>query len=136
MKPDTLQTIALLVAMLVLPVSSLEAAAPAVQDYQGVKYLTGGVGQDERDLLRSMAGQFNLSLMFAVQGGAFLSNVHVLIQDGGKNTVLDAVANGPYLYAELPPGSYTVTASLEGQVRSRPVTVANGRLARANFFWQ
>lgn len=120
----------------------LGAAGPAaagslvVHDAQGIRFVSGGVGQDERGELRSLQDQFNLLLMFAAQGGAFLSAVAVRIEDRGGRTVLEAVSDGPYLYAALPPGTYVITASLDGRSNRRNVTVAAGRATRADFFWK
>lgn len=117
--------------------SAVGAAAGgiAIQEYQGVKYVTGGVGGDERDFLKSVQGQFNLNLMFAAGGGAFLSSVKVVIQDARGGTVLDAVADGPLFYAALPPGSYTVTATADQKSQQRKVSIAAGRTAKADFRW-
>jgi hypothetical protein len=116
--------------------SQVQAQELSIQDYHGVKYVSGGVGQDERDYLSSIQSQFNLVLMFAAQSGEFLSSVHVVINGRGQGTVLDAVADGPYFYAVLPPGSYTVTASLDGKSTQRQITVGAGRLTRVDFYWR
>lgn len=112
------------------------ASAVEVQQNRGIPYVTGGVGQDERDTLKSMEGQFNLALQFSAQGGAFLSGVRVEIQDRSGRTVLDALTEGPYFYAALPAGPYTVAASVEGQSTRRSVTVGTGRITRADFAWR
>lgn len=125
-----------LLSSILVPVGPSTAQTPAVRDYQGIRYVSGGVGQDERDYLKSVQHQFNLGLMFAAAGGAFLSAVQITIQDARGNTVLDAVAEGPYFYAALPPGSYTVTASLDRQSQRKRVNVGAGRSARADFYWR
>jgi hypothetical protein len=83
-----------------------------------------------------MESQFNLALQFSAQGGAFLSGVRVEILDRSGRTVLDAVTEGPFFYAALPPGTYSVTASVEGQSTRRSVTVGAGRITRADFAWR
>jgi hypothetical protein len=125
-----------MVPMLFWATTTLQAGSLPMRDYQGVKYVSGGVGQDERDYLNSVENQFNLQLMFAAEGGAFLSSVKVLIQDARGATVLDAVADGPYFYAALRPGTYTVTANLDGRSSQRKVTVGTGRATRADFRWK
>jgi Carboxypeptidase regulatory-like domain len=112
------------------------ASALDVQQDRGIPYVTGGVGQDERDTLKAMESQFNLALQFSAQGGAFLSGVRVEILDRSGRTVLDALTEGPFFYASLPPGSYRVTASVEGQSTRRSVTVGAGRITRADFAWR
>ena len=125
-----------LLAALLGPPTPVRAAALTVQDYQGVRYVTGGVGQDERDYLNSVQHQFNLVLMFAARGGAYLSNVHVVIQDSRGNTALDAVADGPYFYAALPPGSYAVSASANDQTQRRRINLRAGTSSRTDFYWK
>ena len=112
------------------------AQALGIQQDRGIAYVTGGVGQDERDALKAMESQFNLALQFSAQGGAFLSGVRVEILDQSGRTVLDAVTEGPFFYAALPPGTYRVTASVEGQSTRRSVTVGAGRITRADFAWR
>ena len=134
MKHRRLMSITLLAAAFAAPTVPAQTGSLKVQDYGGIKYVTGGVGQDERAALKAMERDFSLCLMFAVHSGEFLSSVRVQIQGGGAGTVLDAVADGPYFCAGLPAGSYIVTASLEGIARSRAVKITEGRLTRADFF--
>lgn len=124
-----------LLAVVLSPVVSLRAEALSIQDFHGVKYVTGGVGQDERDYLKSVQQQFNLGLMFAASSGEFLSSVRIMVTDSRGNMVLDAVADGPYFYAALPSGSYTVTASVNQRSQQRRVNLGAGRFTRADFYW-
>jgi hypothetical protein len=130
-------------ALLLAGLSSFSALAAAaeggplqIQDYQGVPYVTGGVGEEERDYLKTISKNFNLKLMFAATTGNYLSDVQVEIRDARNQTVLDAVSNGPFLYADLPAGSYTVAVSGPGQVAKRSVKLSRGRQVQLNFFWK
>lgn len=125
-----------LLSFAVVAVLPQSAGALDVRQDRGIPYVTGGVGQDERDALKAMESQFNLALQFSAQGGAFLSGVRVQIVNRAGQTVLDALTEGPYFYAALPPDSYTVTASVEGQSTRRSVTVGAGRITRADFAWR
>ncbi len=127
--------LAFLAVVLASP-QSVSAAPLSIQDYQGIRYVTGGVGQDERDYLKSVKQQFNLGLMFAASGGAYLSDVHITVTDSHGGTVLDAVADGPYFYAALPAGSYTITASVERLSQQRRVNIGSGRFTQADFYWR
>ena len=115
------------VLSLALMCGSAWAGSLEVQDAQGVQYVSGGVGQDERDELEALKDRFNLLLMFAAQGGAFLSEVQVRIEGRLGRTLLDAMAEGPFLYVAVPPGSYTVTATVDGRSVARKVAVGSGR---------
>ena len=107
-----------------------------VQDYRGVRYTSGGVGESERAELNALSGQFNLRLLFAMQGsGDYLADTKVIIADKRGETVLSAASNGPWFYAELPPGTYTVEVSTPDQTQRQPVTIGT-RQSRLNFYWR
>jgi len=107
-----------------------------VQDYRGVRYTSGGVGESERAELNALSGQFNLRLLFAMQGsGDYLADTKVIIADKRGETVLSATSNGPWFYAQLPPGTYTVEVSTPDQTQRQPVTIGT-RQSRLNFYWR
>ncbi|NMQ20993.1 carboxypeptidase regulatory-like domain-containing protein [Candidatus Competibacter phosphatis] len=107
-----------------------------VQDYRGIRYASGGVGESERAELNALSGQFNLRLLFAMQGsGDYLADTKVIIADKRGETVLSATSNGPWFYAQLPPGTYTVEASTPDQTQRQPVTIGT-RQSRLNFYWR
>ena len=95
-----------------------------VQDYRGVRYTSGGVGESERAELNALSGQFNLRLLFAMQGsGDYLADTKVIIADKRGETVLSAMSNGPGSTLQLPPGTYTVEVSTPDQTQRQPVTI-------------
>lgn len=107
-----------------------------VQDYRGVRYTSGGVGESERAELNALSGQFNLRLLFAMQSsGDYLADIKVIIVDKRSETVLSAESNGPWFYAQLPPGTYTVEVSTPDQTQRQPVTIG-ARQSRLNFYWR
>ena len=84
-----------------------------------MKYVTGGVGQEELAQLKSLEKDFNIQMLIASTKGTFLSDATVRVVDT-KDTVLFTVQNaGPYFYLYLPPADYIleVTAS-DGNMRS------------------
>jgi hypothetical protein len=84
-----------------------------------MKYVTGGVGQEELAQLKSLEKDFNIQMLIATKQGGFLSDATVRVVDT-KDTVLFTVQNaGPYFYLYLPPADYIleVTAS-DGNMRS------------------
>jgi hypothetical protein len=60
----------------------------------GISYVGGGFGIDERARLHSMARGDNLELSFALQNKEYLDGAKVLIKDGKGNTVLETVSDG------------------------------------------
>lgn len=101
-----------------------------------VTFVSGGVGGDERSAMQAIRADYNLSLLFSVQGsGEYLSDVKVSITDSKGNTFLETVADGPMLLASLKPGHYTVTTELDGQVAHKKATVVGNKRTSLSFIW-
>jgi hypothetical protein len=111
--------------------------APASSSASSVPHFSGGVGYDERARMEAVKAQFNLRLLFAVAGeGSYLSGVRVTIKDAHGATQLDTIANGPWFYAQLPPGFHVLTLDNQGQIQQRKVTVPAQGAVVENFYWQ
>lgn len=107
-----------------------------VQDYQGIRYVSGGVGEGERAELDALSNRFNLRLLFAMQGsGDYLADVRVTVVDSRGTVVLNAASNGPWFLAALPPGAYTVEASALGQTQRQTANIGGSGQLRLNFYW-
>ena len=107
-----------------------------VRDYQGIRYVSGGIGLSGREELSALSPQFNLRLMFAIHGaGSYLADVGVRILGSGGAVVLDAKSEGPHFLAQLPPGRYTVEVNARDQTQRQPAQVG-ARQTRLNFFWR
>jgi hypothetical protein len=120
--------------------SAPERLEPLVSDH-GIRYLSGGVGDSERAELDAVSNQFNLRLLFAMQGsGEYLAAVRVNILDAHGGTVLTAESQGPWFFAQLPPGDYVVDASTPGQGLQQPqrqeVHVGDSGQSRLDFRWR
>lgn len=108
------------------------ALTPEVQG--GVHFVSGGIGIEERAWLASHAREFNTHLTFAVvPSGEFVADVHVQISDAAGKHVLDATANGPQMFVQLPEGHYQVVATHDGQVITRALMVTGKRSERVTF---
>jgi hypothetical protein len=83
---------------------------------QGFPYITGGIGGEEREIMQTRAGDYNLKLTFAEASGEYLSDVELSIMRDGREMVR-RTANGPWFYVELPPGRYTVNATYKDETR-------------------
>jgi hypothetical protein len=108
---------------------------PQVQRQGDVAYVSGGVGSDEADALKSEARRWPLSMRFIGPGSEYLSDVHVRIIGSKNADVLQADARGPYMLVQLPPGRYTVHARYKDNDQTREVTVSKSPGARADFHW-
>ncbi len=87
------------------------AAQPAVQDKGGVKFVSGGVGEDERAAMAGLRAQFNVRVTsFVPSGGNYLADVALTIRDAGGKEILATTMDGPFLYAQLAAGTYAIEA--------------------------
>lgn len=117
--------------------SSAVSAVPSIQkgEMNDISYATGGVGQGERQALENMADDYNLKVVLAGQSGSFLSGLMVVIEDESGNMVFETVSHGPWLYVDLPAGTYKVTVSYKNRPKMREVHVDKG-LRTVLFHWK
>jgi hypothetical protein len=124
-----------------LALATLSAAAqnlpalPPVQQQGQAEFLSGGFGADESGAIKAASSQYPLALTFSsTQGGAYVANVRVKITDGRGATVLDTTG-GPYVLVKLPAGRYKVSASFNGDEKTRQISVPRSGTARVDFTW-
>ena len=102
-------------------------ATPLSFNYRGTPLLTGGVSEEEREAMRQEIGPYNMWLVFVERDtGNYVTGVKVSVVDNKENAVVDTVADGPWLLAQLPPGQYTVRTS-DGQEQA--ITAGTGTRA-------
>ncbi len=109
-------------------------ALPQVQKFLDVEYVTGGVGDEEARYLAELARDFTLKIL-VTKDGKYFADVDIRILDAHGELVLEARTDGPLLYANLPPGRYTVIAEGFGEHFERKVSIRKGRQAYLVFRW-
>ncbi len=116
---------------------SAETPAPPlmVKDYEGIPYVSGGIGMDEREAMSAIASEYNLKIVFALKEGNYLADASVLIKDAQGKTVLDAVSDGPWFYAKLPAGQYAVTATMMEKANTEKVQIKPAGQSVLHFYW-
>ena len=103
---------------------------------QGFPYLYGGVGSDERDVMEGKGKAYNLKLSFAAKGGAFLSDVKLVIADKKSGEIVSLVTDGPLFFIQLPPGNYTVSATFRNETKEiRALAVGKDKTVRRTLIW-
>jgi len=103
---------------------------------EGYQFMSGGVGSAERDAIMEEAKSYNLALTFAARSGQYLSDVGVLVTDPQGKEVLNTTSAGPLFYAELPGGSYNITASYDGRSEEiKGLQIPNGGHVSRLFHW-
>lgn len=131
------------------PAASPDAAGPGglppstlrVHNDQGVRYMSGGVGESERAELNAQSEQFNLRLLFAIEGsGEYLSAIRVSILDAKDATILTADSKGPWFLAQLAPGNYAVEVTLPDQTgqktQRQTAHIDDSHQSQLNFYWR
>lgn len=117
-----------------IPVASADSEV-ITQSAGGVPYVSGGIGEESIDHLNSLARDFNLKLVFALNAGDYVSDVGVSIANAKGKTLLDATSEGPWFYTRLPAGNYQVVATLNGKTVKRQVAVGSAKLRTVDFRW-
>lgn len=76
-----------------------------------ITYLNGGIGDEEVAQLKAQASSYNLHLLLSATNGEYISDVSLRILDSSGKEVLSIPDAGPYVYASLPAGKYTLEAT-------------------------
>ena len=111
-------------------------AQPEVQTFNGIPYMSGGFGLEERAKLRAIGKTDNLELSFALTNKDYLSGAGVLIKDDQGKEILKAISDGPLFFTKLPAGKYTIEATAEGRTEEQVVQVPAKGQTQAHFAWK
>ncbi len=103
--------------------------------YGNVSYVSGGIGDEERDEIRRREPDFNLKLLFSERDGSYMAGVDVQLLNAKGETILEAKAAGPFLLARVPPGNYVVKLSANGQAQQGKLSVSAKGQRQAVFRW-
>jgi hypothetical protein len=127
-----------LLALSLGPVGVVLATHPdalEVQTQNGIDYVAGGIGKEQAEAMRVAAHDYDLMLTFATDGGKYLADIDLQIEDTNGNTLLSTVSKGPLFLANLPVGRYKITASAQGTSHTRIVNMGGERPTKAVFQW-
>ena len=117
--------------------SSTESGSqPEVRTYNGIPYVSGGIGLEERAALRAISKADNLEISFALQNRDYLGGAEVLIKDDHGKEILKAVSDGPLFFTNLPAGKYTIEATAEGRTEEQVAQVLAERQTHIYFAWK
>uniref|UniRef100_E1T8L3 Carboxypeptidase regulatory-like domain-containing protein n=1 Tax=Burkholderia sp. (strain CCGE1003) TaxID=640512 RepID=E1T8L3_BURSG len=90
---------------------------------RGIAYVTGGVGEDEAAAIRAVASRYSMRARFTTSTGEFTSDVSVRLFTPEGKLIFAAITAGPYLYAQIPPGRYRLSATLDSVERSQSIAI-------------
>jgi hypothetical protein len=109
-----------LAAVAVAPAHS----APVEERHGSVSVLHGGVGAEERAAMHAQAAHNKQQLTIAGRGrGEYQSAGKVTIRDARGAAVLETTASGPWLFARLPAGEYSIAAQSAGQTLTQKLSI-------------
>lgn len=109
------------------------AQSPAAAASGEYPVMSGGVGLEERQAMEAAARDYNLKLAFAATNGEYFDNVQVAIASAGGKKIYEGASEGPWFFIKLPPGRYTVAATMNGKTVHRGVRVPNSK--KIHFFF-
>jgi hypothetical protein len=119
------------------PEQSVAAAATnPITDANGVTHITGGVGDDERDAIESVRGQYNVHITNSNKDGAFNDSTQITITDKAGVELVSADA-GPLFFVNLPKGSYNVLAQHREMQQTKKITIGKTKKSQPDlhFIW-
>ena len=101
-----------------------------------IRYFTAGVGMEER---QTDYPPFSLKLVFTAGGKPYLTGVEVAIRTSQGETVASIPKeqiDGPWLFVDLPSGTYDITAAYGTQKRStKGVRIVSGKQKTLYLRW-
>lgn len=112
---------------LALPLG-VSAQDPELQHHGDVPYVTGGVGEEEREAVHDLAQRegLDLQLVLTTPQGSFMSDVNVRIMDAEGELVLEVTSLGPWIFTTLPAGNYEVEADFPAGTLEDELVVEEG----------
>ncbi len=90
-----------------------------VHKQSGINFVSGGVGEEGRKAMSTVAPRYPIQLIFNVQGEPDVSGVKVTIKDLNGDKLIEAVSEGPYFFLSPVGGRYTFEAEYKGQKESK-----------------
>ena len=82
----------------------------------GYPYVSGGLSIDEKNAMERISAPYNLRLSFAQRSGVFASPVALMIGNNDGSRIDNIAVRAPWLYIQLPTGSYTIMARFKRHV--------------------
>jgi len=91
----------------------------------GIDYLSGGAGEESRSAMAAHARELPFKLVLSSASGEYVVAEELVVRSPQAEalTVRDA---GPIVMMRLPPGNYTLEATVQGRTERRNVRVGSG----------
>lgn len=113
---------------------SVDSSTIIPQRHEGsVAYVTGGVGDEETSYLNSVKKDYNLHVLSAEKGGAYVDNTTLNIYNKKGEKIFSNTID-PLFYAKLAPGVYTLRATAEGEEKEKKIVISKSS-SDVTFYW-
>ena len=105
-----------------------------------ITYITGGTCIDSANQMKRIAKDFPLEIVLVQKSAAYekeyyIADVKITIKDAKDNLVLNVVTEGPFLLADLPNGSYQISAEFRRVLKSNTININKNKHERVVFLW-
>ena len=108
----------------------------SVSDNSQVNFVTGGIGDDERQVIEASRNDYNVHVTSSSMNGAFVEDTQVSIRNKAGDEVLNVNA-GPLLYVKLAPGTYTLEATHGDEMKKQRLVIGKKtRDAKVHLGWK
>ena len=120
---------------------SLDSTLSAKAIKQGnITYITGGTCIDSANQMKQMAKDYPLEVVLVQKSATYekenyIADVKIKIKDAKDNLVLDVVTESPFLLADLPIGSYQISAEFRRVLKSTNIKINKNKHERVVFLW-
>jgi hypothetical protein len=123
--------------MMCASLSSLADIIPSMTSEQGVRYITGGISEDEAEAIRGQIKQYNLRVIFSEgKSGRLITDVNVSIYDANNTLVFDVIGAQPQLLLNLPTGTYKIVANYHGVKQSHQFSMVKDKHKKVILNWK
>jgi hypothetical protein len=125
----------LLLALASAPVALAQQGMLKPEVSNGVPYLSGGIGDEERDEIDRARPGYNTKLVLSEASGSYVADVKLTVANALGEPIVSIAGAGPLVLLQLPPGSYLVTASLDGRTVQKRLNVRDNTARTVSIVW-
>ncbi len=115
-----------------------QTEVPESQNYQGIQYITGGIGSEESDAMLELGKKWPLTLEFSQdhpQRSLWVADVEVKITNQKQKLIFAAISDGPILLINLEPGTYNMEFVFEKRPLKRKIKIEEGQPQKLPIAW-
>ncbi|MCX2779615.1 hypothetical protein [Microbulbifer thermotolerans] len=88
------------------------AQTPEIQHQGKLRYVSGGIGINERRELEKLAADFDIKVILSTDTGHFLGGGQIKVRDETGALLLNTTSNGPIFLLDVPKGAYVIEAMI------------------------